>query len=88
MLHLPEAKRAEAAQDLELVLVSWTTEVDSDPRADVDGSGGLDSLDVLAVFNALAEGRDCRAEVTGDGLVDALDRIVVASLANAEPVCP
>jgi len=74
--------------DLELEYVSWTAEPDSDPRSDVNDSGGLTAADVLEVFTALSSSRDCRGEVTGDGLVNALDRIVVVALANSDPVCP
>ncbi|MCH9650638.1 MAG: hypothetical protein K0U98_20555 [Deltaproteobacteria bacterium] len=74
--------------DYEIEIVSWTSDPDSDPRSDVNGSGTLTALDVLEVFTALSESRDCRAEVTGDGLVNQDDIEFVTRLVELAPPCP
>lgn len=73
--------------DLEIELVSWETEPDADPGADVNDVEGLDPSDLQEVFSALAAGRDCRAEITADGLVDDDDLQMLEELVDQYPEC-
>ena len=77
-----------SAMDLEIAQETWVESLDPDPAADVDRDEALEVTDMLAVLDAMLEGKDCRAEITGDGTVDLIDRLVLVHLANIDPDCP
>ena len=75
--------------ELYRIATQWSTEVlmsyetmtieivDAPCDADLNGDGGVDADDLLAIFAGWGNCEECAADLDGDGLVDAADLIAL-----------